>query len=94
MLVAMRSLLTANQLKDDSDLGDIEVTTHVADLPAEQVERALQNGRRCALELQSRGIIHAALLVCQRQRVRVAERATGPGLAAPCPDPALGSVFA
>ena len=66
----------ASQLKDDTDLGDIEVTTQVPALPAQQVRRALEHGRRRATELQARGLIHAALLVCQRQLVQVAPTST------------------
>ena len=55
----------ANQIKDDTDLGDIEVTVNVPPLEPALVERALQAGQRRARELQRAGLIHAAMLVCQ-----------------------------
>ena len=55
----------ANQLKDDTDLGDIEVTVNVPLLEAAQVEQALRAGQRRAQALQRNGLIHAAILVCQ-----------------------------
>ena len=78
----------ANQLKDDADLGDIEVTVNVPPLSAEQVQRALQAGQRRARELQSAGLIHAALLVCQHRCVGVAVEAVAPP--SPRPSPASG----
>ncbi len=61
----------ANQLKDDSDLGDIEVTVGVSPLEEAQVARALQAGARRARELQREGLVHSAVLVCQHRLVRV-----------------------
>jgi len=55
----------ANQIKDDTDLGDIEVTVNVPPLEPALVERALLAGQRRARELQRAGLIHAAMLVCQ-----------------------------
>jgi ApbE superfamily uncharacterized protein (UPF0280 family) len=55
----------ANQLKDDADLGDIEVTVNVPALEAALVDQALQAGQRRARALQRDGLIHAAMLVCQ-----------------------------
>ena len=78
----------ANQLKDDSDLGDIEVTVDVPPLEEAMVQAALQAGERRARELQREGLIHSAVLVCQHRLVRV--EALVPATA-----PAeLGSVFA
>jgi uncharacterized protein len=57
----------ANEIKDDSDLGEIEVTAHVPPLDAASVARALESGRRRARELQRVGLIHSAMLVCQRR---------------------------
>jgi uncharacterized protein len=57
----------ANQLKDDCDLGEIEVTVDVPPLPAAIVQQALQAGRQRAFELQRTGLIHSALLVCQHR---------------------------
>jgi hypothetical protein len=55
----------ANELKDDSDLGDIPVTVQVAPLPAELVHRALAQGQRRARELRAAGLLWSAALVCQ-----------------------------
>ena len=78
----------ANQLKDDSDLGDIEVTVDVPLLEEAMVQRALQAGERRAHELQREGLIHSAVLVCQHRlaRVEALVPATAPA--------ELGSVFA
>jgi len=78
----------ANQIKDDSDLGDIEVTVHVPPLDEAQAARALQAGERRARELQREGLIHSAVLVCQHRinRVQALMPATVPA--------ELGSVFA
>jgi ApbE superfamily uncharacterized protein (UPF0280 family) len=57
----------ASALKDDSDLGDIPVTVDVPRLAPAQVEQALQAGARRARELRARGLIRAAVLVCQGQ---------------------------
>ena len=75
----------ANQLKDDSDLGEIEVTVDVPLLPPALVEQALHAGQRRARELQRAGLIHAAVLVCQTSWLRVESVA---------PQAELGSVFA
>jgi uncharacterized protein len=79
----------AHELKDDSDLGDTLVTVDVPPLPAELLRRALQAGRRRALELQRAGLIHSAVLVCQHRFVGV--NAEAPIAAAAVE---LGSVFA
>lgn len=78
----------ANQLKDDSDLVDIEVTVDVPPLEETMVQAALQAGERRARELQREGLIHSAVLVCQHRLARVA--ALTPATAAA----QLGSVFA
>ena len=84
---------SANQLADDTDLGDIEVTVNVPPLPAEQVQRALQAGQRRARELQRSGLIHAVLLVCQDRCVSVEAPGFGAVRAATATHE-LGSVFA
>lgn len=78
----------ANQIKDDSDLGDIEVTVDVPPLEETMVQAALQAGERRARELQREGLIHSAVLVCQHRlaRVEALVPATAPV--------ELGSVFA
>ncbi|MDP3822295.1 MAG: UPF0280 family protein [Burkholderiales bacterium] len=78
----------ANQLKDDSDLGDIEVTVDVPLLEEVLVRGALQAGERRARELQREGLIHSAVLVCQHRLMRV--EALVPATASA----ELGSVFA
>lgn len=55
----------ANQLKDDSDLGERLVTVDVPALPAPLVEAALQAGLACAEALRAQGLIWHAALVCQ-----------------------------
>jgi ApbE superfamily uncharacterized protein (UPF0280 family) len=92
----------ANQLKDDTDLGDMLVTVDVPTLPAVLVQRALQAGQQRASELQRAGLIHSAVLVCQR-RVATVERQSPKSIAASLSTEAsteararreLGSVFA
>ena len=61
----------ANSLKDDSDLGEIEVTVDVPVLEPALVQHALKAGQRRARELQREGLIHAAVLVCQGAWLRV-----------------------
>jgi uncharacterized protein len=83
----------ANQLKDDSDLGAIEVTVHVPPLDSASVARAFESGRRRARELQRAGLIHSAMLVCQQRFAAVvadAQRA----LPVRAAHAELGSVFA
>ena len=75
----------ANTLKDDSDLGEIEVTVDVPLLESALIQRALQSGERRARELQREGLIHSAVLVCQTAWRRVESAAR---------QPELGSVFA
>lgn len=61
----------ANSLRDDSDLGDILVTVDVPPLPPAAVLQALQRGEVVARRLQSQGLVHAALLVCQGSLARL-----------------------
>lgn len=61
----------ACELKDDSDLGMTLVTVNVPSLEVELVQAALQSGARLARALQRRGLIHAAVLVCQHRAVGV-----------------------
>ncbi|MBS0316024.1 MAG: UPF0280 family protein [Proteobacteria bacterium] len=58
---------SACELKDDSDLGAIEVTVDVPRLPADVVRAALDRGATKARELRNADAIHAALLICQGQ---------------------------
>ena len=55
----------ACELKDDSDLGAIPVTVDVPTLDPDSVRLALAAGARSARELQMRGRIWSAVLVCQ-----------------------------
>ena len=80
----------ANEVHDDSDLGEIEVVVDVAPLPAGVVRQALQRGARRARELQRAGLIHAAVLVCQGQVLRV----DGHGLRPTDRRAEVGSAFA
>ena len=61
----------ASSLRDDSDLGERLVTVAVPPLAAAQVQQALQRGQAVAQRLQARGLVHAALLVCQGSLARV-----------------------
>jgi len=61
----------ANEMKDDSDLGDILVTVDVPALPVDIVNAALERGRIRARALQRDGLIHSALLTCQQQAARL-----------------------
>jgi ApbE superfamily uncharacterized protein (UPF0280 family) len=83
----------ANDLKDDTDLGDIEVTVNVPKLEAKRVDQALHAGQRRARELLRDGLIHAAMLVCQDRCVGVEARTVAASAKdASCVE--LGSVFA
>lgn len=61
----------ASSLKDDSDLGQRLVTTDVPRLTPAQRQAALAVGLATAMRLQSRGLIHAAVLVCQGSLARL-----------------------
>jgi len=55
----------AEDLHDDSDLGTIPVTVAVPALTPAERERALAAGLAVARRLQARGLLQAAVLVCQ-----------------------------
>ncbi len=57
----------ASQCRDDSDLGERLVTVDVPPLPAGEIARALDAGAGRARALRARGLIGAAVLVCQEQ---------------------------
>jgi uncharacterized protein len=63
--------LPANDVRDDSDLGERLVTVDVPTLPAERVQDALRQGMAVARALQQAGSVHAALLVCQGSLARL-----------------------
>jgi len=82
----------ANALRDDTDLGDRLVTVDVARLPADAAAQALDAGAATAMRLQRRGLIHAAVLVCQgHHRVLDAAAALSHG---PVGQDTVGSVSA
>jgi len=60
----------ACELKDDSDLGVIEVTVDVPPLEVDLVKRALAAGLASALKLRAQGLICSAVLVCQNHCMR------------------------
>lgn len=62
----------AQALKDDSDLGDMPVTVQVPVLSPAHRHSALQAGLQRARDLQARGVIVAAALVCQGELVHTA----------------------
>jgi uncharacterized protein len=57
----------ANQLHDDTDLGDRLVTVAVGPLPGALVAQALERGALCAEAMREAGLIFAASLVLQGQ---------------------------
>ncbi|CAN7176191.1 MULTISPECIES: UPF0280 family protein [unclassified Variovorax] len=90
--------LPASACKDDSDLGDIPVTTDVEPLAPAQVRRALDAGAARAAALQRAGLVWSAVLVCQGQWAMVeplSSHASGvSAIAGPPRAAAVGSVFA
>ena len=83
----------ANELKDDSDLGELLVTVDVPPLAAEAVQAALERGQRRAHDLRRDGLIHSALLVCQQHAARV-EPASAIRVDTDTAPRRVGSVFA
>jgi ApbE superfamily uncharacterized protein (UPF0280 family) len=57
----------ANQLHDDTDLGELLVTVAVAPLPEHLVAQALERGAACATAMREAGLIYAASLLLQGQ---------------------------
>ncbi len=57
----------ASSLRDNSDLGERLVTVQVPALDEHIVRAALQAGQQLARHLQHLNLIHAAVLVCQKQ---------------------------
>ncbi|MGH8822561.1 MAG: UPF0280 family protein [Rhodoferax sp.] len=57
----------ACDLRDDTDLADLQVTVDVPALDGAAVQTALAAGLACALELRAEGLIWHAVLVCQKQ---------------------------
>lgn len=63
--------LPANELKDNSDLGNLLVTVDVPQLQPEQVCNALRAGLTLARGLQEAGLIWGVVLVCQGQAMHL-----------------------
>ncbi len=63
----------AQQVRDDSDLGDIPVTVSVGALGGDKIVLALENGARRAEELKQQGLIAAAYLQLQGETRVVGE---------------------
>jgi len=61
-------------LRDDSDLGDRRVTVQVPPLPEALTRQALARGAALAQQLQQRGLIWAAVLMCQDARLLLQPR--------------------
>lgn len=57
--------MPARALKEDSDLGELPVTTSVAPLPTQAIREALMNGLSVAKAMQEEGLIAAAYLALQ-----------------------------
>ena len=55
----------ARSLREDSDLGDLAVTTAVGPLPPSSREAALDSGMHKAVELRGRGLLQSAYLALQ-----------------------------
>jgi ApbE superfamily uncharacterized protein (UPF0280 family) len=76
----------ACMLKDDTDLGDLQVTVDVPSLDAGAIARALAAGISRAQYLLTAGLIHDAVLVCQGHLVHLRKLlAAGEQDAAPLP---------
>ncbi len=84
----------ACELKDDSDLGAIPVTVDVPALDRESVRRALTAGMGAARDLQSRGLLWSAVLVCQGQVATADNHPASAGHAAehPATESAFGAL--
>jgi len=59
----------ASTVRDDTDLGDMLVTTDVGQLPLTAKKTALQRGLKRAEEYQRNGLIHSAYLAVQGEAV-------------------------
>lgn len=71
----------ACDLRDDTDLGELPVVVEVPALAAASIDRALRDGARRARMLHDRGLLAAAVLVCQGRAASVGSLAgvTEPG---------------
>jgi hypothetical protein len=71
----MRSRFLPRQLRDDTDLDEMLVTTGVGPLSEEEIELALSSGYALARSFQQRGLIQSAYLSLQGT-TRVLEQLT------------------
>jgi ApbE superfamily uncharacterized protein (UPF0280 family) len=69
----------ASHLREDTDLGDLQVTVAVGALPVQAIERALTRGAGRAEACRRAGLIVAASLMLQGQVRTVGALATGAG---------------
>jgi ApbE superfamily uncharacterized protein (UPF0280 family) len=80
--------LPANQLKDDSDLGDIPVTVEVPPLAQAALQQALQAGWERVLALKAAGLIEACVITCQGWMISCDSAGPGrSGIVYPLPGP-------
>jgi ApbE superfamily uncharacterized protein (UPF0280 family) len=71
----------ACEVKDESDLGDLQVTVDVPLLEPRLVQQALHSGLACAQNLCAAGLIWSAVLVCQNQTIATDTAHAGTALA-------------
>jgi hypothetical protein len=73
----------ASSLKDDSDLGELQVTVDVPPLPQPLIDFALARGAEQAQRLREQGLIESAALFLQRSArvVGMDSNGTSPPLA-------------
>ncbi|MCG8690197.1 MAG: UPF0280 family protein [Minwuiales bacterium] len=70
----------ANELRDDTDLGDLLVTTNVWPLPGEAIEAALEAGADRAEQMLHSGLCHGAYIALQGVVRTVGSHAGKPGI--------------
>jgi len=68
--------IPANQRSPDTDLGSLEVTTHVGDLTMDEVQSALDNGMKIAQSCLKKGLIGGAVLQLKQELRQVGMPAT------------------
>jgi len=61
----------ASTLRDDTDLGNLQVTTDVGHLPGRAIDESLNKGQITACEYMDRGLLQSAYLSVQGQRQTV-----------------------
>ena len=70
----------ANELRDDTDLGERLVTTDVGPLPGEAIEAALEAGADTAAQMLHSGLCHGAYVALQGVVRTVGSHAGKPGI--------------